>query len=788
MMKETILDISQNVIPGLENVDVSLSFRKFIGYIEDRIRNEKTVKRKFFEFVHERFTADPRFLEDINLDEIGDFQEQLSLVYNMLVPVIADENETLWALSIPLSQTVFYETSAFHDLLTDDKSGNVKCDLLRDIDISFEKKQKAQMIYSFLLEKFYNIPSFHSNDLVISIKDEKTCLPKYYKLNVCTDYVEVTAKVPLPKLDFDTVQLHAEEEFDWTLLMNLIPFSMFRFEGFTVITLTDVTADQAVENIKNIILNPVSDTFQSYYEKIIHSLNLLVGSQDIKFGLLPELRVNDRLVFNDEFCTHSVLVQTLVAEGIDQDEFLWMADGYFKDPKVHFYKKISDIEKRNAFMSILEKNEVQSYALLPVYNNARLTGVLEVYSKVKDLMDEKVLSRLEPALPLIGQMMQNGINKFDAQIEDIIREKFTSLQPAVQWKFKDVAWHYLRDNATQLPKTPIEIIQFKDVYPLYGAVDIRNSTIERNAALHADLEVQFEALIKVLAHIKEDVGLGLADEVIFKCKKWMDKISDQTSDHDESKVMDFLEYEVYPFLHHFKESKGRLGESIKAYYELVDKESGIAFLHRNALENSMQKLNSAVNLYLELFKNEIQETYPCYFEKFRTDGVEYDIYIGQAIAPDKTFNLLYLNNIRLWQLTSMAGIARITHELIPQIEKPLETTQLIFINSGSIDISFRDDERRFDVEGSYNIRYHVIKKRIDKVHVKETGERLTQPGKIALVYFNSKSAEEYVNYIKYLQEKNMLKNDLEFLDLEELQGITGLKALRIGVNLEGDWK
>ena len=772
----------------MENVDVSLSFRKFISYIEDRIRNEKTVKKKFFEFVHERFTADSRFSENIDLDEIGDFQEQLSLVYNMLVPVIADENETLWALSVPLSQTVFYETSAFHDLLTDERSGSVKCDLLNEIDISIEKKQKAQMIYSFLLEKFYNVPSFHSNDLVISIRDEKTCLAKYYKLHVGTDYVEVTAKVPLPELDFDTLQHYAEHDFDWTILMNLLPFSLFKFEGFTVITLTDVTADQAVENVKNIILNPVSDTFQSYYEKIIHSLNLLVGSREISFGLLPELRVNDKLVFNDEFCTHSVLVQTSVAEGINQDEFLSLADEYFRDPKIHFYKSIADIDKKNEFLSILQKNGVQSYALLPVYNNARLVGVLEVYSKTEDLMDEKILSRLEPALPLIGQLMQNGINKFDAKIEDIIREKFTSLQPAVQWKFKDVAWHYLRDNTLQLPKTPIEVIQFKDVYPLYGAVDIRNSTIERNTALHADLEVQFAALIKVLTHIKEDVGLGLADEVIFKCKKWMDKISDQTNDHDESKVMDFLEYDVYPFLHHFRESKGRLGESIKLYYELVDKESGIAFLHRNALENSMQKINSAVNLYLELFKNEIQETYPCYFEKFRTDGVEYDIYIGQAIAPAKPFNLLYLNNIRLWQLTSMAGIARITHELIAQIEKPLETTQLIFINSGSIDISFRDDERRFDVEGSYNIRYHVIKKRIDKVHVKETGERLTQPGKIALVYFNSKSAEEYVNYIKYLQEKNTLKNDLEYLELEELQGVTGLKALRIGVNLEGDWK
>jgi hypothetical protein len=91
------------------------------------------------------------------------------------------------------------------------------------------------------------------------------------------------------------------------------------------------------------------------------------------------------------------------------------------------------------------------------------------------------------------------------------------------------------------------------------------------------------------------------------------------------------------------------------------------------------------------------------------------------------------------------------------------------------------------VEGAYNIRYQVIKKRIDKVHVKGTGERLTQPGKIALVYFNSKSAEEYIGYVRYLQEKNTLLDDLEFFDLEDLQGVTGLKALRVSVNLESDW-
>lgn len=787
-MKETILDISQHVLPGMEHIDVSLSFRKFVGYIKERISKETTVKKKFFEFVLERFTADPRFLEDIRLEEISEFQEQLGLVYNMLVPVIADENETLWALSVPLSQTVFYETSAFQELLSDKSTGVAKCDLLREIDITIEKKQKAQMIYSFLLEKFYSISTFHSDALVISIRDENTCLSRYYRLNIGSDYVEVTAKGPLPEINFETVKRNTKEDFDWTILFKLLPFSMFKFEGFTVITLTDVTADQAVENIKNIILNPVVDNVQGYYDQIISSLNLLVGSQDIKFGLLPELRVNEKLVFNDEICTHSALVQTSLEKGLDLDEFMLLADEYFKNPEVLFYRNTADPDKSKGFLSALESNGVVSYALVPVYNNGRLVGVLEVYTKTKDLLDEKLLAKLEPAVPLIGQLLQNSINEFEARIENVIKEKFTSLQPAVQWKFKEVAWHYIRDNAMQLPKKPIENIHFKDVYPLYGAIDIRNSTVERNEALHADLEVQFESLIKVLTHIKEDVGLGLADEVIFKCKKWMAQISDQSTDSDEMKVMDFLEYDVYPFLHHFRESKGRLGESINAYYQLVDKESGIAFANRNSLESAMQKINAAVNLYLELFKNEIQQTYPCYFEKFRTDGVEYDIYIGQEIAPEKTFNLLYLNNIRLWQLTSMAAIARITHELIPQMEKPLQTTQLIFINSGSIDISFRDDERRFDVEGSYNIRYHVIKKRIDKVHVKETGERLTQPGKIALVYFNSKSAEEYINYIKYLQEKNTLKNDLEFLELEELQGVAGLKALRVGVNLEGEWK
>ena len=78
----------------------------------------------------------------------------------------------------------------------------------------------------------------------------------------------------------------------------------------------------------------------------------------------------------------------------------------------------------------------------------------------------------------------------------------------------------------------------------------------------------------------------------------------------------------------------------------------------------------------------------------------------------------------------------------------------------------------------------IIKKRLDKVRIKETGERLTQPGKIALVYSNQKDLAEYQEYVEFLKNKNILRPGVELLELEELQGVKGLKAIRVEINME----
>ena len=74
--------------------------------------------------------------------------------------------------------------------------------------------------------------------------------------------------------------------------------------------------------------------------------------------------------------------------------------------------------------------------------------------------------------------------------------------------------------------------------------------------------------------------------------------------------------------------------------------------------------------------------------------------------------------------------------------------------------------------------------RIDKVRIRNTGERLTQPGKIAIVYTQVKEAEEYEEYMLYLLRKNLIAGEVEKLELEDVQGISGLKAIRVSVVLK----
>lgn len=762
-----------------------LSFKPFIDFVRLRLQDKNSVRKEVLAYIQDRLKAWPQLEDEVPLDQLPRYKALLDMLYVVLTSVVEDEKTVCWGLCVPMSPIMFYGSNALYEILSEANDHDLQCGL-EDEDYEEFKKGKLETFYSFILNRFYGIQYHVRASLVRSLTDSRNQLTHHFSINLNTDFVEVNAIGSMPEVDTETMRTIATAEDSLGILKRMLPMDMFAFSGFTIMTITDVTPQYALESIRNSIAKNSSGAENRGFPEVVRSLKELAGSNEVAFNILPLFKINGKLIDEiDAYC------QSILFTFADRDEhsgtrWLSMIKKFVSDPVHVFYGDLdAEYPSQQEVARTLQRAGIKSYAMIPVFYNKDLVGAIEVYSVQKGLLDEKMLSLLAPARELLAQLMQNSLTAFENEIEAVIKEKFTSLQPSVQWKFNEVAWHYLQ-RKRETPRTQeLEEISFKHVYPLYGAVDIRNSTIERNAALHKDISLQFDVLLKVLQELKEKTSFWLLDEKIYAAKQWRDMIKPNASlFNQEARMNDFLENDIITFLVQFTDKQPELSAIAGPYFRAIDEQTGIAHKNRQQMESSITKVISLINTYFDQLKEEIQHAYPCYFEKFRTDGVEYDIYIGQSITPDRPYSDIYLKNLRLMQVSTMAAIAKYTHAMLPDLAVPVETTQLIFVHSHQIDICFRRDEKRFDVEGAYNIRYQIIKKRIDKVQLKDSAERLTQPNKIALVYFNQKEADEYVAYIRYLQGENILKNDLEYLDLEELQGVSGLKALRVGVNMD----
>ena len=194
-------------------------------------------------------------------------------------------------------------------------------------------------------------------------------------------------------------------------------------------------------------------------------------------------------------------------------------------------------------------------------------------------------------------------------------------------------------------------------------------------------------------------------------------------------------------------------------------------------------INREMASLLDQKQVEAQAMYPHFFERYKTDGVEHNMYIGESITKEESFNPIYLYNLRLWQLQIMCEMENTYYQMQTQSRFPvqLDVASMILVFSQPLSISFRMDEKQFDVDGTYNARYEIVKKRVDKAFIKGTKERVTQKGKITIVYSQKEDEREYLRYVRFLQSKHYLDTDVEIVELEDLQAVTGLKAIRASV-------
>ena len=387
---------------------------------------------------------------------------------------------------------------------------------------------------------------------------------------------------------------------------------------------------------------------------------------------------------------------------------------------------------------------------------------------------------LENILPSLALAHQRFMAEEKNTIEAIIQQECTTIHPSVKWRFEEEAIRII-DLRLKGENPVFKDIIFDNLYPLYGQMDIKGSSERRNKAVSADLIKQINAVNRVLKAAYQEMKMPIFEELRFRANNFKKELQKGLAAGSEHKILTFLKNEVYPVFEHLEQISIQLRNLIEAYRATLDPELQTIYEERKKYDTHVNYINQRLASYLDKRQIEAQKMFPHYFERYKTDGVEYNIYIGDSITQNRKFNELFLRNLRLWQLLVMWEMENEFNGIKKELKTDIELASLILVYNTAISVHFRMDEKQFDVEGAYNARYEIIKKRVDKAKIKGTKERITKPGTLVIVYSQEPDAREYHDYLEYMVSQGYIEDDIEDLALEDLQGVHGLRALRAKV-------
>jgi len=763
-----------------------LSLHLLIDYWENAIRSGQV---PFGQPLLEHIQRAPELREPIT--DISVLEKHRELIGFLMTAVIApaQTDKELTAATIPFQFESFFETHAFRKNLSLDQIRKSAIINIPGNNMAVGKTIQACLL---ILQQFYKVKINFDKPILFTVRNPANGLDKVYKIEIGRQFFEIVPRRQPRHIDPRIIKFLTEKVYDVDLWLQYIRPEDFEFRGFMILRMVDVTEQEMVSSIKYDLLEKNAVSRTESFTSIQQKLRSIFGMPDIRLGLAyfdPDNNIILRTGQDRE--SWKSLTQNDQSEDCENYrgsvyERSWMEKRYITVEDLESYPYKSAVEEA------LLANGIKNILLAPLIDEGETIGMLELATTKPGELNPVTANKVESVLPMFTAAVKRVKEEMTTDIRAIIQEECTNIHPVVQWRFMEAGSKVL-EKRRRGEATVFEEISFKDVYPLFGMADIRNSSMERTAAIREDLMQNLHMAKALVQKINDSRRLPVLDETLFKIDAQLQKISLGLASGDETSALDFLKKEINGLLDNFSAGE-EFRAAIQEYRDLLDPVFGVVYHRRRDFENSLGLINNMISAYLNEAQLDAQEMFPHYFEKNQTDGIEYTMYLGSSLTKNKTFNTFYLKNFRLWQLMSTCEIEKRMALLKPELKVPLDITHLILVHDQPLSIRFRPDEKKFDVDGAYDIRYEIIKKRIDKATVKLTGERLTQPGKIAVIYNQAKVGEEYKRYFEYLASKNLISNKVEELELEELPGANGLKALRVEVILKdkvsrpGSWQ
>lgn len=759
-------------------LDIRISFHKIIQEYQKQLDIEtSSISREYIEKMLDYVSSFPALTEGIrDADELVRLKDPVRILMKDLFPEILSENQ-IKAITVPFHNLIFNPTAKLRQILNcagEDFSLSMR-NLNEDLDYIFG--------CIIILNSYYNYDIDFSRPLYYDIPDDNGIL-RHYRIDLNSDFVEIEpaeGHVEITGEDVDELIQNIENIELWK---SKFPPNSWIFRGFSIVSLTDVTVDDAISDLKTTLLQRNSSgkeeiqKFEEIFKSIYKIPDLQVGftMYNERESLLERMGNNDAPSFilgeEEEIGCKEVMdpkaYDTLVVQ-----------HNYFSIPNVQSY---ADKAAETSLANKLLKTGARSAIIAPIAKNESLLGLLELISHNKNELNSVNATKLEDILPYIVTAVQRNKTEFENRIKAVIQSECTSIHPSVLWIFEKEAKRFIKD-LDEDGLASFKDVSFEDIYPLFGQIDIVASSEARNEAIQRDLLDQLKIIRNIISEAQELEKLDIYKQVLFRIKEFEKDLSENLNASSEQMVFNLLQKEIEPVMDHVMKQSEHLKGQVEEYRQKVNSETGVIYNHRKNYDEAVQQINRTMARYIDRKQVAAQEIYPHYFERYKTDGVEHNIYIGASMTNDRTkpFDMVYLYNLRLWQLSTMCEMENRFYQIQKNMPLKLEATSLLLVYNTTLSIRYRMDEKQFDVDGTYNARYEIIKKRIDKACVKGSEERVNQRGKIAIVYSNRSDEKEYLRYIKYLQSKKYLGTKVEMLELEDVQGVIGLKAIRVDI-------
>ena len=568
---------------------------------------------------------------------------------------------------------------------------------------------------------------------------------------------------------------------DLATLSRIIPIENFEFHGFVVVYAVDITTNAVIAALEGDLVDSSSIVSASGLVRLESRLRTLLGVPDLRAEIVA-FDGDQALVLKEKGATSNNSLFSLSNRFHSSILAGTQFETVLRESKIVTISDLSLNHVNQERGTQLLENNARSLLSAPLTYHGKKIGLLNLTSPHPAEFGVLQSRLVKEILPIFSVALRRSLDEFDSAVNRTIKEKCTAIHPSVEWRFRQAAIRVLQDadNGNIEEFAPVV---FHNVYVLYAIADIKASSEARNRSIQIDLSEQLQLVQEIVSTAVKKKSFPILDEVSHQIRAKVKKISEGVTIADEQPIVNLVKLEIEPLFPFLRTLGQDLADLIDKYEKLLDPITCTIFRERRDFEESVAFLNKTLAFYLEKEQLLAQSIFPHFFDKHQTDGIDYVLYLGESMVEKLKFSEVYVKNLRLWQLITCCGMAWHTANIRPKLKIPLEVTHLVLATFTPISVRFRFDEKRFDVDGAYDTGREIIRSRIDKATVKVCNDRLTQPDKIAIVYSRPEEAKEMTRHISYLQDNNFLKDDLEYVELNDLPGLQGLRALRVSINL-----